>query len=65
MEKFEFKKINRDGTEQLISISFEKLTIETSQLVNKSEAKKLIEITEFLNKIFSKTGDLFEDETIN
>ena len=62
MEKFEFKKIGRDGTEQSISISFEKTQINTSCLVDKSEAKKLIEITEFLNKIFSKSGDLFEKE---
>jgi len=62
MEKFEFKKIGRDGTEQSISISFEKTTINTSCLVDKQEAKKLIEITEFLNKIFSKSGDLFEKE---
>jgi len=62
MEKFEFKKIGRDGTEQSISISFEKTQINTSCLVDKSEAKKLIEITEFLNKIFNKSGDLFEKE---
>lgn len=62
MEKFELKKIGRDGTEQSISISFEKTTINTSCLVDKSEAKKLIEITEFLNKIFSKSGDLFNGE---
>ncbi len=62
MEKFEFKKIGRDGTEQTISISFEKTTINTSCLVDKKEAKTLIEITEFLNKIFSKSGDLFNGE---
>ena len=62
MEKFEFKKIGRDGIEQTISISFEKTQINTSCLVDKSEAKKLIEITEFLNKIFSKSGDLFNGE---
>ena len=62
MEKFEFKKIGRDGTEQSISISFEKTQINTSCLVDKQEAKKLIETTEFLNKIFSKSGDLFEKE---
>lgn len=62
MEKFEFKKTGRDGTEQSITISFEKTTIITSCLVNKQEAKKLIEITEFLNKIFSKSGDLFNGE---
>lgn len=62
MEKFEFKKVSRDGTEQSISISFEKTQINTSCLVDKQEAKKLIEITEFLNKIFSKSGDLFNGE---
>ncbi len=62
MEKFEFKKISRDNTEQSISISFEKTQINTSCLVDKQEAKKLIEITEFLNKIFNKSGDLFEKE---